>query len=68
MTVKRISHHTFTVSDLDKSIPFYRDLLGFRLTQDKMRENVPSYDKVMGFKDVKVRVALFMDPADQRGG
>ena len=65
MAIKRINHHTFTVSNLDKSIPFYRDLLGFRLTQDKMREDVPSYDKVMGFTDVKVRVALFMDPADE---
>ena len=65
MAIKRICHHTFTVSDLDKSITFYRDLLGFRLTQDKMRENLPSYDKVMCLTDVKVRVALFMDPADE---
>ena len=40
MTIKRICHHTFTVSDLDKSIPFYRDLLGFRLTQDKMGQRI----------------------------
>ena len=65
MAIKRINHHTFTVSDLDQSIPFYRDLLGFKLLQDTMRENVSSYDKVMGFKDVKVRVAMFMDPADE---
>jgi len=65
MTIKRINHHTFTVSDLDESIPFYRDLLGFNLLQDTMRENLPAYDKVMGFTDVKVRVAMFMDPADE---
>ena len=65
MSIKRISHHTFTVSNLDRSIPFYRDLLGFHLILDTLRENVPSYDQVMGFTDVKVRVAMFKDPAEE---
>ena len=65
MTIQRIHHHTFTVSDMDRSIRFYRDLLGFKLLQDVLRENLPSYDQVMGFKDVRVRVAMFQDPAGE---
>jgi catechol 2,3-dioxygenase-like lactoylglutathione lyase family enzyme len=63
MAITRVHHHTFTVSDMDRSIPFYRDVLGFKLIADVMRENVPAYDKVMGMENVKVRVAMFNDPA-----
>lgn len=55
-------HHTgFTVSDMDRAIPFYRDLLGLRLVQDAIRENLPSYDEILGFPNVRIRVALFLD-------
>ena len=64
MAIVGISHHTFTVSDMDESIPFFRDLLGFRLIQDKVRQDLPSYDQVMALNNVKVRVAMFMDPSD----
>ena len=65
MTITRIHHHTFTVSDMDRSIAFYRDLLGFLLVYDKVRENFPAYDQVMDLKDVKVRVALLNDPSEE---
>lgn len=53
-------HHTgFSVSDMDQSITFYRDLLGLDLFQDVIRENLPAYDKILGVKDAKIRVALF---------
>jgi glyoxylase I family protein len=59
-------HHTgFTVSDMDRAIPFYRDLLGLRLVQDAIRENLPSYDEILGFPNVKIRVALFLDAHDR---
>jgi catechol 2,3-dioxygenase-like lactoylglutathione lyase family enzyme len=64
MALLRVHHHTFTVSDMDRSIHFWRDLLGFKLIADVFREKLESYDKVMGMKDVKVRVAMFKDPAD----
>ena len=57
------THHVnYVVSDLDKTIPFYRDLLGFKLVQDVIRENLPSYDEILGHPDVKLRVALFQLP------
>jgi catechol 2,3-dioxygenase-like lactoylglutathione lyase family enzyme len=65
MAIARVHHHTFTVSDMDRSIHFYRDLLGMKLSYDKLRENVPSYDQVMGLNDVKVRVALLADPSEE---
>jgi catechol 2,3-dioxygenase-like lactoylglutathione lyase family enzyme len=53
-------HHTgFSVSDMDQSIVFYRDLLGLQLFQDVVRDNVPSYSEILGFPDVRIRVALF---------
>ena len=65
MAITRVHHHTFTVSDMDRSLRFYCDLLGFTLTYDKLRENLPAYDQVMDLKDVKVRVALLEDPAGE---
>ncbi|MEX2306882.1 MAG: VOC family protein [Pirellulales bacterium] len=63
MAICRVHHHTLTVSDMDRSLHFYRDLLGFTVIYDKVRENLASYDEVMNLKDVKVRVALLNDPA-----
>ena len=64
MALLTVHHHTFTVSDMDRSIHFWRDLLGFMLIADVVREKLDSYDKVMGMKNVKVRVAMFKDPAE----
>ena len=65
MALRAVHHHSFTVHDMDRSIHFWRDLLGFKLTADVLRENLESYDKIMGMKDVKVRVAMFKDPGQQ---
>ncbi len=59
--INRVHHHTLTVSDMDRSLQFYRDLLGFSVLYDKVRENLPAYDKVMNLRDVKVRVVLLND-------
>lgn len=56
-------HHTnYCVSDLDRSIKFYRDGLGFELVQDVMRENIESYDVIFNHPGMKIRVALFQMP------
>ena len=55
-------HVNYVVSDLDRSIAFYRDALGFKLIQDSLREDLPSYDTLMGVKGVRLRVALFELP------
>jgi catechol 2,3-dioxygenase-like lactoylglutathione lyase family enzyme len=65
MAITRVHHHTFTVSDMDRALTFWRDLLGLKLIADVLRENLPAYDQVMGMKDVKVRVAMLEHPADR---
>lgn len=62
MPVNRIHHHKIFVGDMERSIPFYRDLLGFELLQDVERANLPSYDRIMGFENVRVRVAMLKVP------
>lgn len=65
MAIRRVHHHTFTVSSMEASLRFYRDLLGFSLIYDKVRENLPAYDRVMQLENVKVRVALLNDPTEE---
>ncbi|HWB54668.1 MAG TPA: VOC family protein [Tepidisphaeraceae bacterium] len=57
----KIHHHKFTVTDMDRSLLFYRDLLGFELIYDAERSNLPSYDTIMGYTDVKLRVSMLRD-------
>ena len=61
MPLKTCHHHGFTVSDMDESVHFYCDLLGLELIQDALRENIPSYDRILGYKDVKLRVVILKD-------
>jgi len=49
-----VRHVGITVSDLKKSISFYRDLLGFTITKE-MDESGVHIDKFSGLKDVDVR-------------
>jgi catechol 2,3-dioxygenase-like lactoylglutathione lyase family enzyme len=58
----RPHHVNYVVSDLDRSIPYYRDTLDLKLIQDAMRENLPSYDRLMAEEGVRLRVALFQLP------
>lgn len=50
----------FTVSDLDRSLAFYRDLLGFEVLYDRIREG-EVYEQLTGFQSVKMRLALLKD-------
>ena len=62
MPIQAIHHHKIFVSDMDQSIAFYRDLLGFELLQDVVRENLPAYDQIMGLKDIRIRVVMMNVP------
>ncbi len=50
----------FTVSDADRSLTFYRDVLGLSVMRDKIRAG-ESYDKFLGFDNVKLRVVILHD-------
>ena len=42
MAVKMIHHHGFTVSDVQSSLKFYRDTLGFEELRVSERKELPS--------------------------
>ena len=51
-------HHGFTVSDVERSVAFYRDLLGLELVRVSDRSNLPSYDRILGYEDVHIKIAI----------
>lgn len=65
MALKKVHHHGFTVSDLDASLRFYRDALGLEVVRISERSNLPSYDHILGFRDVKLKVALLSHPVNE---
>lgn len=46
---------------MDRSLHFYRDLLGMKLLYDAEREHIPAYDTIIGYPDVKIRIAGIVD-------
>ncbi|MEK3935564.1 VOC family protein [Sporosarcina sp. FSL W7-1349] len=51
-------HTSFTVENLDKSIPFYRDLLGLTLVHEQAQNNEYTR-KLVGYPDANLKVAMF---------
>lgn len=52
-----ISHVGISVVNLERSIGFYRDLLGMRLIQEVPMRGA-NYDSIMGLKDTAGRIAV----------
>ena len=57
MAVAGIFHTGITVSDLDRSIAFYRDCLGLELVT-RWESSQPYLRTVVGFPDAELRIAL----------
>jgi lactoylglutathione lyase len=57
MKLSSVYHTGFTVSDLERSIAFYRDLLGMHLVH-RQDTTAPYVGTVTGFPDVHLKVAL----------
>lgn len=53
MTTLNLRHVGIVTSNLNRSIKFYRDILGFKIIK-KMDETGSNLSKVMGLKNVKV--------------
>jgi lactoylglutathione lyase len=64
MRVAEIFHTGLTVSDLDRSVAFYRDLLGLELVT-QWDSAQPYLRTIVGFPDAELRIALLRIP---RGG
>src|SRR5437867_2141421 len=54
--LERLTHVGLCVSDLERSLRFYRDLLGFRPVKEIEVEGEPA-DTLLGLRDVKLRAA-----------
>jgi catechol 2,3-dioxygenase-like lactoylglutathione lyase family enzyme len=52
-----IHHASFTVSDMDRSVAFYRDVLGMRVTSE--RDIVDGYlVNIVGYRDLHMRIVF----------
>lgn len=63
MGVSGILHTGLTVSDLDRSVIFYRDLLGLELIA-QWDSDRPYLRTVVGYPDAELRIALLRMPGD----
>jgi len=58
----RMLRTAYTVKNMERSLAFYRDLLGLRVVRDKLRAG-ESYDRILGITNVELRVVLLEDGA-----
>lgn len=61
MTIAGILHTGLTVSDLERSIAFYRDLLGLEVVS-QWDSAQPYLRSIVGFPDAELRIALLRLP------
>jgi catechol 2,3-dioxygenase-like lactoylglutathione lyase family enzyme len=58
--IRSIHHTAFTVSNLERSIAFYRDLLGMKILWDSVRAGVPfkgpECDQITGFAETEQHI------------
>jgi len=59
-------HFSFTVADLDRSVAFYRELLGFELVHTQTQDNAYTR-RLVGLPDAVLRVAQLAVPGQPRG-
>jgi len=64
MTLKMIHHHGFTVSNIEQSLKFYRDVLDLEVVRISERKELPSYDTILGYENVHLRVAILTHPVN----
>ena len=65
LPITRCHHHGFTVSSIERSLPFYQTALGLKLVRISDRRNLPSYDRILGHDDIALTVALLRHPVDE---
>ncbi|NWF55560.1 MAG: VOC family protein, partial [Syntrophaceae bacterium] len=56
--IRQFHHTAISVSDLDRTIHFYRDLLGMKLEWRIDHRRSPALEKVVGLKNVDVSYAM----------
>ena len=64
--LRGVWHFSFTVADLDRSVAFYSDLLGFELVHQQTQDNAYTR-RLVGLPDAVLRVAQLAVPGQPRG-
>ncbi len=59
--ITQLRHVGVVVSNLEKSLHFYKDLLGFKIRKE-MEEEGPYIDAILGLKNVRLKTAKLMPP------
>jgi catechol 2,3-dioxygenase-like lactoylglutathione lyase family enzyme len=59
-------HFSFTVSDIERSVRFYRDVLGFELIHQQEQANEYT-GRLVGYPGAHLRIAQFAVPGEPRG-
>lgn len=63
--LKSCHHHGFTVSNIEQSLRFYRDVLGLEVVRVSERVNLPSYDQMLGFDNIHLVAAILTHPVNE---
>ena len=61
--IKSVWHTSFTVSDLEKSLVFYRDLLGLEVVHEQ-RISRDYVRKIVGYPDADLKMAMLNIPGN----
>ena len=64
--MRGVWHFSFTVSDMEQSVAFYRDVLGFELIHRQDQANAYTR-RLVGYSDAHLRIAQFAVPGQPRG-
>jgi len=66
MALQAVWHFSFTVADLDRSVAFYRDVLGMELVHTQEQDN--AYTRALvGYPDAVLRIAQLAVPGHRWG-
>ncbi|MBM4128982.1 MAG: VOC family protein [Nitrospira sp.] len=64
--IQLLHHSTIVVDDIEKSLHFYRDILGFRVQLDQEMEG-EELSTILGIPGVKIRIALLQVGQQETG-
>jgi glyoxylase I family protein len=56
--LKEVHHTGLSVTDIDKSLELYHDILGFEIEWDATIENIPEFGTVISLPGVKERICM----------
>ena len=59
MKVGEVQHIAVSVSDMEKALEFYRDLLGLEVMMDMELDGAPAIEALLDVKGLKMRYVLF---------